>query len=268
MKKVLIRFKLLILFIFLIQFTCISVQAQVLNYDKELTDALSNLQVSRVAPKKFYRLIRIQLGVDHSYAEKMQTILDLIWSEPIGKYILTTLMNADTPINITRSNEKAYEYRYKYSNSSFSSVIVNIPYTYIDNFNDSSLCALKRIYNLQVFLHEFGHAFINIKNPNDVNSIEEELGVSMIGFNIANKIITNKYLDKDQTERYSMSVLMCLLSDDHKNLPVYSGFNYSIRKFGISVPYTDVYMNIPSMYRKLLAAGKISPVQSFCTNKK
>lgn len=246
------------------------------HFDKVLNDSINNLNIGHIAPESLYRLINIQPGIDCYYVEKMKTILDLIWSEPNGKTLLNTLLEHNTPINITNGYIKANAYRTKETKTFYlygiipvasfttnSSVAVNIPFSHIDNFNNSNLYAINRIYNLQAFIHEFGHAFMGIKNLNDVNSMEEEIGVSMIGYNIANKIITGKYLDPTQTETYSIDCLKGLLSDEHRDLPVYSGFNKAIQSHGIAMPYPEVYSNIPLMYKKLLSEGKVTPVPSF-----
>lgn len=244
--------------------------------EKILNESINKLNIGHVAPEKLYKLINLQSGVDYSYLEKMKTILDFIWSEPNGKMLLSALLEKNTPINITSGYAKANAYRthqtrtfYLYgiipiaSFTTNSSVAVNLPFSHIDNFNNSNLPANQRIYNLQVFMHEFGHAFIGIKNPKDVNSIEEEMGVSMIGYNIANKIITGKYLDFVQAETYSTDCLIGLLSDEHRDLPVYSGFNQSIQRYGVVMPYPEVYSNLPLMYKKLLSEGKVASTPTF-----
>lgn len=244
--------------------------------DKVLNDSINNLNIGHIAPESLYRLINIQPGIDCYYVEKMKTILDLIWSEPNGKALLSILLEHKTPINITNGYIKANASRTKQTRTFYlygiipiasfttnSSVAVNIPVSHIDNFNNPNSYAVQRIYNLQVFIHEFGHAFMGIKNSNNVDSMEEEIGVSMIGYNIANKIITGKYLDPTQTETYSIDCLKGLLSDEHRDLPVYSGFNKAIQSHGIAMPYPEVYSNIPLMYKKLLSEGKVTPVPSF-----
>lgn len=259
-----------------------SVASQNLKYidfkrsDTILNESINNLKIPHVAPEELYRLITPQPGVDYIYVEKMKVILDLIWSDSSGKILLSELLKKHTPINITNGYTKANALRTKQTHTFYlywvipiasfttnASVAVNIPFNHIDNFNNKNNYAVQRIYNLQVFIHEFSHAFIGIKNPKDVNSIEEEMGVSMIGYNIANKIITDKYLDSAETAKYSIACLEGLLLDEHKDLPIYSGFNKKIQKYGILMPYPEIYSNIPLMYKKLLAEKKVRPIPSF-----
>jgi len=243
--------------------------------EKVLTESLNNISIGHIAPNALYKLIKPSPGIDANTVEQMKTILDLVWSEPNGQHLLQTLMIAKTPINIGYNNVEAnaqktqkqrtfYAYGFipvfTYTSNSNS---VNISFNYISDFNNPNLEAHNRIYDLQVFIHEFGHAFMNVKKPKGYNSIEEELGVSMIGYNIANKVLTGKYLDRKQTELYSMGCLQSLLGDNHRNLPVYGNFNNFMQGFGVLMPYPEVYSNLPSMYKKLLSEGKVNPVPSF-----
>lgn len=243
--------------------------------DQKLNDSINNLNINHIAPDNIYYLISSYNGVDGYYTEKMKTILDLIYSEPNGKLLLSALPKQKVSINLINNNVKADVKREQQKQTLYlwfiipvvsfttnSSVNINFPASYIANFNNKKLHASERIYNLQIFIHEFGHAFIGIKQPKDKNSIEEELGVSMIGYNIANKIITGEYLTQEQTKKYSEDCLISLLSDEHRNLPVYSKFNKTIQKYGITMPYPEIYSNIPSMYKKLLSEGKVQNVQT------
>lgn len=243
--------------------------------EKNLSLAINNIQSSQSAPKSLHRLIKRSSGISKDTTRKMENILDLIWSEPNGQILLKGLLSKKVHINITQGCLGANATKQQKQNTILlygfipiysyktSSIAVNIPFNYISDFYNPNLDARQRIYSLQVFVHEFGHAFINIKNPNHSNSIEEELGVSMIGYNCAYKIITGKYLTKDQTESYSNGTLQSLLSDEHRNLPVESGFNNEIKYYGINMPYVNVYSNLAQNYQKLLDEGNIKPVSNF-----
>jgi len=245
------------------------------NQEKVLSTSMNNLSVAHVAPHSLYRLIKPSPGITKGTVERMKSILDLIWSEPNGQMMLQALINKKVPINITQGTLSANATKQQQQNTimlygfipvysySTSRLSVNIPFYYISNFNDQNLSAYQRVYNLQVFIHEFGHAYMNVKNSGNVNSIEEELGVSTIGYNISYKILTGSYLDKEQTESYSMGCLESLLKDSHRDLPVFSGFKQAIQDYGVAMPYPEVYSDLPQMYKTLLSEDKISPVQSF-----
>lgn len=243
--------------------------------EKIINDSINNLNASHFAPYAVYKLIKPSAGISSYTVENTKKILDLIWEDPSGRILLEALMKKGTPINITQGalnanaqsmNKKHTIYLYGFIPvASFStySRSVNIPFNYISDFYNPNLPSYKRVYSLHVFIHEFGHAFMNIKNPKNTDSIEEELGVSMIGYNIAHKALTGKYLDREQTKTYSMGCLESLLSDSHRDLPVYSGFTQSIQKYGIILPYPETYTNLPAMYKELLREGKTNPVANF-----
>lgn len=243
--------------------------------EKILTESINNVQAYHDAPVALYKLIKPSAGITRGTVEKMENILDLIWSEPNGRIMLQGLINKKVPINITQGTLSANAMKqqrqntlllygfipiYSYKKSYLS---VNIPFNYIADFYDPNIAVRQRIYCLHVFIHEFGHAFMNVKNPNHDNSIEEELGVSMLGYNSAYKIITGHYLTKEQTELYSTGTFESLLSDDHSKLPVFSGFNREIQCYGLSLPYPEIYSNLPLMYKTLLKEGKVRSVASF-----
>lgn len=232
--------------------------------DSEVTKDINNLKVTKEAPPEIYSLVRTNLS--SNILGEVQGILDLIWSEPSGRIILTALWQKHIPINIIKSDEHANtkitasKKGAYYSDYDVSSI--NIPVNYILNFNDESRCANDRIYNFHTFLHEFGHAYFRIKNPQIGDSMEEELGVSMIGYNISYKIITGKYMTIAQTQEISLELVGGMLSDDHRNLPVYSGFDKKIQSYGVVMPYLEVYSDIRPIYKKLRAQNEIQPVKS------
>lgn len=243
--------------------------------ENHLKTSLDNLNAEQKAPKSLYKLIKPSYGITAQTVEKFKNILDLIWNEPNGRIMLQALMSKRVKINITQGVVSANATENTQQNTLYiygfipvatfttSITTVNVAFNYISNFYNSNLPSYQRVYNLQVFLHEFGHAFMNIKEPNVNNSIEEEIVVSMIGYNIASKIITGEYLTREQTINYSMDCLQSLLADDHRNLPIYSGFTQHIQKYGIFLPYPEEYSDIVKMYKKLLKEKKVLPTPSF-----
>lgn len=240
-----------------------------------LNNSVNNMPVVPHAPQALYKLIKPSAGITKNTVERMKYILDLVWSEPNGQLLLQGILNHKIRINITQGVVTANAMHQKRTNTILlygfipifsydtSSNAVNIAFNYISDFYNPKIDAHHRIYDLQVFVHEFGHAFMFSKNSGHKDSIEEELGVSMLGYNSAYKILTGQYLTKEQTIEYSMSVLQSLLSDSHRDLPVHNGFNNEIQYYGIRLPYPETYSNLPAMYKKLLYEGKISPVPNF-----
>jgi tetratricopeptide (TPR) repeat protein len=242
--------------------------------DQLMTKAINNLTVSEHAPESVYKRIKFGNRNLKPYKERVEFILDLIWSEPNGRYLLAAIAQNRIPIKIINSNSNAQAVNRTETFTSYSmfsqtgtfttsDITVNIPIKYIDNFYNSGLSFNKRLYNLNVFVHEFGHAFMFINDINNKDSIEEEVGVTMLGYNVASKILTGKYLTREQTKFYSMKTLESILSDEHRKLPVYGGFIGRIQCYGIVLPYPDEYLDIVSMYKELLLEGKVTSVQSF-----
>lgn len=239
-----------------------------------LNQSLNSLQTQHVAPVALYALIKPEPGVPKDAAETMRIVLDLAWSEPNGRTMLKELLKRGTNINIVNYDSQAntiktgQKHTFTYGTIPIitydSSVIaVNIPISYIYNFKDPNLSAHKRVYNLHVFIHEIGHTFINLKDPKNEDSLEEEIGVSMIGYNLANKVLTGEYLNESQTEYYAKGCLQAALEDSHINLPVYSGFNNKIQAYGIILNHPEIYSDLPSMYKQLLYENKVTPASTF-----
>lgn len=241
--------------------------------EQTLDKSLDNLEVSEHAPKSVYALLLPEQDVSSETRQTMKTILDLTYSDPSGRIMLQELVKKHVFINIITDNSKANtttegqkQTIYAYgilplATFNSTTVTVNIPVQYINNFSNPNLNAHKRVYNLQVFIHELGHAFIHLKYPNDENSLEEEIGVSMIGYNIASKVLTGQYLTKAQAQSYGLNCLMVSFRDEHRTLPFRSGFNKRIQKFGIIMPYPETYSNLDAMYQKLVSEGKIKVTQ-------
>lgn len=220
--------------------------------NNKLNDLINKLEVTQNAPEELYRLIKTNLSSD--VKNETEGILNVIWNEPNGYIMLQTILNKQVPINIIKSNENA-QTNIEYINGKANVTGIYIPVKYINMVNNKELPAEERIYAFHTFMHEFGHAYLHIKDPTCTDSLEEEIGVDIIGYNIAYKIITGNYLTKQQTQTKSLSSLASALNDKHKNLPVYSDFTNHMQQYGIKMPYPDVYANISSMYKKLVALG-------------
>lgn len=227
--------------------------------ENKLNNEINNVRVGKKAPAKIYALVKTNLGND--VKEEVDGILDLIWQEINGRIILQSLLDNRIPINILPGDfqdhtDLKWADNYKYTDVTG----IDISQKTIQDLNNTSLSSWNRIYNLNTFLHEFGHAFTQIKDPKSSDSLEEELGVSMIGYNISYKIVTGNYMTDEQIKQQSMGTFQALLSDDHKNLPVYSGFNKRMKKYAIYMPNPALYTDLVAMYKQLLSQGKTQHV--------
>ena len=220
--------------------------------------AINNVRVTQRAPSELYTLIQTNLSSD--IRSEVEGILDLIWSVPSGELMLRAMWQKRVPIFIIQEDESADTHERRYSNGTTVVDKIDIPLKYITMVNDTNLSSYERIYGLTAFMHEFGHAFSRIRDPQSYDSMEEELGVDMIANNIAYKIITGQYLSEHQTQEISMSRLSALTTDGHRDLPVYSGFNRRMHNYGMYMPNVYLYSDIVAMYQQLLSEGKVSNV--------
>lgn len=220
---------------------------------------INNRHSSAKAPAKLYRLVKTDLGAQ--VKQEVDGILDLVWQEINGRIILQTMMDKDIPINILPGDFRDHTDLKWSSNYKYVDVDgIDISEKTIKDLNNTNLDPWTRIYNFNTFLHEFGHAFAQIKDPKSSNSLEQELGVSMIGYNISYKMVYHRYMTDQEIKERSMGVLAALLSDDHSKLPVYSGFNKEMKRYAIYMPNPALYTDLVGMYKQLLAQGKTQHV--------
>lgn len=225
--------------------------------DANLNKSINSIRVTEKAPARLYALINTNLSSD--VKSEVEGIFDLVWNVPDGRRLLTTVWENRIPIYIVQSDGIAHT-TVLVRNGTSTVQSITIPLKYIDKLNNPNLLGVARIEAFATFLHEFGHAYSRINDPRSFNSMEEEMGVEMLGFNISYRIVTGSYLNKKQVQDFYPQFLIGLLSDDHKNLPVYSGFDKRVQSYGISLPYPEVYSDLVPMYKKLLSEGKTNHV--------
>lgn len=224
--------------------------------EEQLNVQINNIRIMEKAPDQIYSLIKTDLT---DVVEEVRGILDLVWSVSEGRIMLKTLWRNQIPIEILQADHNGLT-RLEYINGKANVLSVEVPVAQIYHLNDKTLTAQQRIYYMNVFMHEFGHAFFAARSPISKNSLEEEMGVDMLGYNIAYKIITGDYMTLNDVQRLSPAIMQALLSDDHKDLPVFSDFNEKIKDFGIFLPYPEVYSDLPAIYKQLLSDGAVSHV--------
>lgn len=227
--------------------------------ENRLNTALNSVSVREKAPSGLYSLI--QADTSPEIRQEVEGILDILWHEPSGKALLDAIWQKQVPIRIV-DNGGAVTRTTIYSDGR-RDIEVLIPVDTIHKLNDSTLSPHLRIWAFNTFMHEFGHVFCRVNSPRSFNSMEEELGISMLGYNIAYKIVTGEYLTKEQTKMYSIATVQAILSDKHRELPVYSGFNKRMQGYySIKMPYPEEYSDIALIYKKLLLGGKVANVAS------
>ncbi len=223
---------------------------------------LNEFRITERAPSQLYNLVKSDTRVDKSLISSLYTMLDLIWSDPDGKKLLSIVINKKIPINITpsmtRANAKVEQKQYKlmvygiipltvYNEKNIS---INISQDYINEFNDTNLSYRQRINSLQVIIHEVCHAAKSTLSKTK-DSLSEEMGASIIGYNISYRVLTGNPMTEKQIEDYSKTILKSLLMDSHRYLDVYNDFSEQMNRLGIVQPYSYKYASIPAVYSQI-----------------
>ena len=224
---------------------------------ESLKTAMNSVVVKEKAPSELYSLIVTNLS--SGIRAEVEGILDVIWSVPDGRTLLTVMWQNKIPINIIPEDENA-DTHWKIADGSYVVTKVDIPIKFINTINNPNIDAQERIDYFTAFMHEFGHAYFRVKYPRSVDSLEEEIGTSMIGHNIAYKIITGNYINREQVRELAPGLVAGLSDSQHRELPVYSGYNQRMQSSNLTLPYPQEYTDIPSIYKKLLAEGKVTNV--------
>lgn len=215
---------------------------------------LNSLKISEKAPQTLYSLVCFDPKVTESTKNKTYEILDYIWSDPEGQILLDNLISNQIKIYILHGESVAHT-DFTYNNDYI--VIddrIKIWDDTVKNFKNSLMPAFYTADTLRTFITELGHA-ISGDNPKYKllpDSIEEELGVNMIAKNIIYRMCGKNGISKDDAIIYSKMSLLSILSDQHKDLPVYNNFNFEAKEvYGLDIPYDEEYCNLMDVYKEI-----------------
>ncbi len=227
----------------------------------DLRNAIDRAQPSLKAPKKLYKLVKVKKGVNPQIRQKAYYLLDLIYSDYEGRILLENVKKKKIKIYITpngKNAHKAFALKKTHTFSvygvplSFTSDTINIEEDYINRFFDTNLDPEARMSSIVVIVHEACHAVRSALRKNKENSLEEEITSSIIGLNIAHKLILNRTLTKQETYRYAKGYLIGSLSDDHAKLRPYNGFSEFIElDLHIKIPYNDTFKDLSALYKEV-----------------
>jgi len=233
----------------------------------ELSAKIDNLIPVQRAPQGIYNLVRLDRGVNYAALDKLYEILDMVWSDPDGQKLLSIIKNNNIPVIITQgsdntnaqisvtSNKNTITYAgiplFSYKTGQNKEISVNIGESHILAFKNPALSSNKRIYSLHVVIHELCHAAKNSVSRTSDNALCEEITASMIGYNIASRIIRGKDLSEIEAKKYAKGCMQVVLKDNHRFLPVYNNFISDIQKCGIYPPYLYLYQNIVQLYKSV-----------------
>ncbi|MDD3436651.1 MAG: TonB family protein [Candidatus Gastranaerophilales bacterium] len=244
MKKI-NKFALLALLFLLLQLPCFS-QSLTINTDDNqniksmLIDNLNRenkdinyniplpIKIKRKAPGFIHSLVKVNGRVNPASVNKLHSIIDLIWGDEEGRFLLRKISNNNLCINITS--------RAKHSN------VIGIDYDFSfdrmktpTNYRPMLLWDLLKISiresdilsekiketdfypSTLVLVHELCHAVYRLESYTTKSSQEEEFLCYMIGSNIAHKVLYERPLNKEETINQAI-LYYARVSESYKDL--------------------------------------------------
>ena len=242
-----------------------------IKYNQDIANKnIINLIPAKKAPPELYKLVKSNFALKYKDTlDKTYEILDFLWVDENGKILLTQIMKNKIPIQITHgkanTNAKTEETTMRQTFIQYGGfpsftmdieqdkkITVNIGEEIIQLYKNPSSSFNQNMYAIMAVMHEFGHAAASIVEEKHNNSLEEELTVSMIGYNSASKVLTGKLLTKEESISYAKRTFKSLMSDDHKNLPLYNDFEKTISKLGITLYNYDTYSDFYGLQQETL----------------
>jgi tetratricopeptide (TPR) repeat protein len=231
----------------------------VLKYSGRIDSILTNKQ----APQELLNLVSIESDVQPEILNKFYDVLNLLWSDSEGQKLLYIIQYNKIPLKINRggqgnTNAEGHS-QYKYTTDGFKvtrtlfskKLVINIGEDQVIKLRNFDLSAYERVEALESVIHEICHCVRSIINDSEQDAMSEEISASIVGFNISSRIINGRDLTRQEVNAHSKALMGGLLSDSHRELPVYNNFNSEIKSIGIALPYIDVYENIVELYRSV-----------------
>ncbi|OGI03758.1 MAG: hypothetical protein A2Y25_09455 [Candidatus Melainabacteria bacterium GWF2_37_15] len=226
-----------------------------------INQKISNTSPNIGIPEKLHKLIIFKNTFSPDTQEKTYKMIGLVWNDEQGRILLERIMKKKIKITVSSSPVKSYVYNSKQQYTYYLYGFIPIKFSLnekidifieeksVQLFYENNVYSTERIHALSTLIHEIGHAVKATMTGKIDNSIEEEMGVSMIGYNIANRIINDKDLTSEEIVGKSKDVLLSLLKDEHKYLPLYNNFYGNMEKIDSVIPSNSyIYRDLPSVY--------------------
>lgn len=238
---------------------------------------IANVNTAIKAPPVLYNLVRTNSVLKYGDSfDKTYEMLDLLWNDEDGKILLNYIIKNKIPIQIayggkeqtnaeTIESSKVTPLGYlgmvpmplvvaaplALSNALFHTdvkqekkITVNLGEDIIQMYKNPKSSYHDNMYALMTVMHEAGHAVSSLIDDKHQNSLEEEITVSMIGYNTASKILMGRPLTREESIETAKNSYKALMSDDHKNLPLYNNYKNTISKTGVTLYNYDTYSDI------------------------
>ncbi|HSA07576.1 MAG TPA: tetratricopeptide repeat protein [Candidatus Gastranaerophilales bacterium] len=239
-----------------------------------------NLVKTSKPEKAVYNLKQINSGLKYSdTVYKLNEILDFLWADENGNILLNEVIKRNIPIIITFGGKEQTNAQtvISYKKTPFYylgkvpmpiiaaipisiiystfhpeykkqiNITINIGENIIQMYKEPDSSFENNMYSLMSVMHEASHAVSSAIEGNHKNSLEEELTVSMMGYNFASNVLTGRILSHDESHEYAKQTLNSLMNDEHKTLPLYGNFKNTISSIGINLYNYDTYSDLSGL---------------------
>jgi len=240
---------------------------------------INNLNPATKAPPALYKLVKTNVNLQYNDDfEKTYEMLDLLWNDDDGRLLINKIIENKIPIQITTGGKEQTNAQitesYKKTPLGYLSMVpmplaiaaplalshalfhtdvkkekiitVNLGEDIIQRYKNPKSSYHDNMYALMTVMHEMGHAVSSLIEEKHSNSLEEEMTVSMIGYNSASKIFLGRPLTREESIETAKNTYKALMSDEHKYLPLYNNFRNTISKTGINLYNYDTYADLYS----------------------
>lgn len=185
-----------------------------------LQEPIINISENK-APQKIHKLIHTEGFPNKKNTKKLHDLIDLLWNDTEGQILLNRIYNHNIPIILSTdasySNINAPDL-----NITIADNVGEIPLSYLvpDNWNylkvtiresdikdnkNSNLVNNKNLYlPLTILVHELCHAAYRTKSYSSSSTLEEEFLCSMIGSNIAHRVLYKRPLNNSEIVNQAM----------------------------------------------------------------
>ncbi len=224
------------------------------------------VEITEKAPEKLHKLVKFKQKKDPVLYKNIHDLLDIVWNDREGRILLSKTLEHKLPIKIIKKGRTSHVQEYvsgyvlrgRHGSGSIRHILkghreisICLSESSIKPINDKNLSYKEKMLSIGTMVHELCHAVRASINETEKNSILEEITASMIGFNVASRLLTGKALTEKETITYSKEILLYLLMDEHRKLPVSSDFIENIRSVGVYPPAPEHYSDVYQLYSDL-----------------
>lgn len=236
--------------------------------EKEKNDKVNSMEPKLKAPRNLHRMVQVKSKLENAEdEEKLHKIIDFLWSDEEGRVLLKKVLNSQTPIYLKRKIKHSYftasqvlplnegvlsnplsSQLLAYSN--YIEKQIYIKESDISNFQKKGNTYKDNEWAITVLAHEICHMTNFMSNPRTKDSKEEELIATVIGYNIASRILNDKPLSEEQVKEKAISYYNSTIlrhGCPYRDLPMNENFARSLVPLGVNLPYYGVYANLNNL---------------------